>query len=46
MQPPIEHPAYEYRQDDEMDSRRYGWPILKYASYAAFLALLLFLILR
>jgi hypothetical protein len=47
MQPPLEHPiAYEYRHDDEPDRPRRGWKMLTWGMYAAFVLLVLFLLLR
>jgi hypothetical protein len=43
MQPPVEHPSYEYSHDEALDRRRYGWPILKYATCAAIVLLLILL---
>lgn len=46
MQPPIEHPYYDYRHDEDTDRQRYGWAIVKYATYAVLLATFLMFVLR
>jgi len=44
MQPPVEHPDYEYPHDELLDRPRLGWPALLVATFVAFVALLFVLV--